>query len=61
MTDLILMKNEDQCAIKKQILEADFKASLKEAAKHQSTALVAAIANRITWPKLWDMAVDHDP
>jgi len=30
------MKNEDQCAIKKQILEADLKASLKEAAKHQS-------------------------
>ena len=51
MTDLILMKFEDQCAIKKQILEVDLKASLKEAAKHQSTTLVAAIANRITWHK----------
>jgi len=60
MTDLILMKNEDQCN-KKQILEADLKASLKEAAKHQSTALEAAIANRITWHKLWDTSVDHGP
>jgi len=53
MTDLILMKIEDQCAIKKQILEENLKASLKEAAKHQSTTLVAAIANRISygiWP-----------
>jgi len=31
----------------------------KEAAKHQSTALAATIANRITWPKLWDMALNH--
>ena len=59
MTDLILTENGDQCAFKKQILEADWKASLKEAAKHQSTALAASIANRISWPKLWDMALDH--
>jgi len=39
MTDLILTENGDQCAFKKQILEADWKASLKEAPKHQSTAL----------------------
>jgi len=30
------MKNGDQRAFKKQILEADWKTSLKEAAKHQS-------------------------
>jgi len=53
MTDLILRENGDQCAFKKQILEADWIASRKEAAKHLSTALAAAIANRITWPKLW--------
>jgi len=59
MTDLILMENGDQYAFKKQILEADLKASLMEAAKHQSTALAAAIATRISWPKLWDMPLDH--
>ena len=60
MTDLILTENGDQCAFKKQILEADWKASLNEAAKHQSTALAATIANRITWPKLWDMALHYN-
>jgi len=59
MTDLILTENGDQCAFKKQILEDDWKASLKEAAKHQGTAQAAAIANRIPRPKLWDMALDH--
>ena len=57
MTDGDLEKSEDQ---QKLIMEADWKASLKEAAKHQSTA-PAAIANRTTWPKLWDMALDHGP
>ena len=61
VTDGVLEKSEDQHAIKKLIMEADWKASLKEAAKHQSTALAAAIANRTTWPKLWDMALHHGP
>jgi len=42
MTDLILTENGDQCALansRSMILEADWKASLKEAPKHQSTAL----------------------
>jgi len=53
LPDLILTENGDQCASKQQILETDWKASLKEAAKHQSTALAATITNRITWSKLW--------
>jgi len=59
MTDLILMKNEDQCSNKKQILEVDLKASLKEAAKHQSTVLVDSIPKRITLHIYWDIAVYH--
>jgi len=38
MTDVILTENEDQCAFKTQILEVDWKASLKEASEHSPSS-----------------------
>ena len=45
--------------IKKLIFDTDWKICLSEASRHQSTSLAAKIATHTTWPKLWDMVLDH--
>ena len=47
--------------LRKEITEADWKLCLTEASSHPSTPLAATIATHTTWPKLWDMALDHGP
>ena len=47
--------------LRKEITEADWKLCLTEASSHPSTSLAATIATHTTWPKLWDMALDHGP
>ena len=62
VTDLVLEADNNSQGlrgIKKLILETDWKACLNEASRHQSTSLAAKIATHTTWPKLWDMALDH--
>ena len=45
--------------VKKQILKADWEACLFAASQHQSTTVAARISTCVSWPKLWDMALDH--
>jgi hypothetical protein len=45
--------------VKKQILRADWEACLFAASQHQSTTVAAWISTCVSWPKLWDMALDH--
>ena len=62
MTDLVLKADNNPQGlrgIKKLILDTDWKICLSEASQHQSTSLAAKIATHATWPKLWDMALDH--
>ena len=42
--------------VKKQILRAD---CLIAASQHQSTTVAAQVSTCVSWPKLWDMALDH--
>ena len=61
-TDLVLKtdnNSQDLRGIKKLVFESNWKACLSEASQHQSTSLAAKIATHTTWPKLWDMALDH--
>ena len=61
-SDLVLKADNNSQGlrgIKKLILESDWKACLSEASQHQSTSLAAKIATHTTWPKLWDIALDH--
>ena len=62
VTDIVLSNNGDSGCIRgvnKLMLEDDWDACLREASQHQSTAIAARIATCTTWPKLWDMALDH--
>ena len=45
--------------VKKQILKADWEACLFAASQHRSTTVAARISTCVSWPKLWDMALDH--
>ena len=61
-TDLVLKADNNPQGLrgmKKLILDSDWKACLSEASRHQSTSLAAKITTHTTWPKLWDMALDH--
>ena len=61
-TDLVLKtdnNSQDLRGIKKLVFESDWKACLSEANQHLSTSLAAKIATHTTWPKLWDMTLDH--
>ena len=44
---------------KKLILDTDWKACPSEETWHLRKSLAAKIATHTTWPKLWDMALDH--
>ena len=59
VTDLVYNNPQGLQGIKKLILDTDWKICLSEASRHQSTSLAAQIATHTTWPKLWDMALDH--
>ena len=47
------------CAMQHKCLSLTWKACLREASQHQSTSHADKIATHTTWPKLWDMALDH--
>ena len=61
-TDLVL-KTDNNCqdlrGIKKLVFGSYWKVCLSEASQHLSTSLAAKIATHTTWPKLWDIALDH--
>ena len=59
ITDDVMGAQTSMKQAQKQILRADWEACLTAAGEHQSTTVAAHISTCASWPKLWDMALDH--
>ena len=61
ITDALLSGMSDLCAIKKEVLKADWSTCISKASHHNSTILASQIASETSWLRLWDMALDQGP
>ena len=61
VTDVLLSGMSDLRAIKKEVLQVDWSTCITEASHHSSTILASQIASKMSWLKLWDMALDQGP
>ena len=61
VTDALLSGMSDLHVIKKGVLLVDWSTCITEASHHSSTIVASQIASKMSWLKLWDMALDQGP